>query len=178
MGHPIGPVDGTINEKIARLDSVARANEWMRFLVTYTKWAIVAPALTYVTALDIDMHGPRALTMQRLVMERCDFVVHVGGWLSPHMVLERNWAANLNIPIVDLTFMGAHPPWKLDKASDAIVEHSRFVQSIRPKAPWMIPLATEDVLALRKAEEVLVDDPKRTDALAVIRAIIHAAQRR
>jgi len=179
MSHPIGPAKDA-NEYIARQNNIANANEWMRFLVTHTPWAIVCPSLTFLTSLEKDIDGlagARQMRDQFSILGRCDFLVEVG-WLSPHMGDLRRIADRNHQPHIDLTFMGKSPPWALERAADVIMEHARMTSSIMPRSPWMPPLASEDILALRSAEELLVASPNHPDALAVVRTILNAAARK
>lgn len=178
LSHPIGPSDGE-DEKIARLDNIAHANEWMRFLVARTRgWAIICPVIGYAGALDMDTHAPKALTFQKEWLERSDLVVQVGGWMSPHMLTDRNWASRATIPVLDLMFWGQRPPWHIETASKILEsQYALVASSVRRRAPWLPPLSEADVVALREAEEVLVAEPKHEDALAIVRQILNATMR-
>ena len=178
--HPIGPSQA-IDEKIERLNNIARANDWIRFLVKHTRFAFVAPALTYITALDVDMHTPRSMADCRLVLSRCDVLVQWGGWMSPHMVIDRNHAMNHGQPVVDFTTIyGVDPPWSRKEAPAEIAVLVKMAMGTKPRTGWLPPLDPAEVAALREAEEALSavrgHDPHH-EAIAAMRRIIHAATR-
>ena len=182
--HPIGPMDGA-DEKIARHQNVASANNWIRFLVKHTKFALVAPALTYITALDVDMHTPESMAAMRMVLQRCDMLIQWGGWISPHMVSDRNWAMAAGMPIIDFTpIYGEDPPWRRKEATAEIAALVKMVMGTKPRTGWLPALDPAEIVALREAEEALaVPLPGETrgeahrDAIAAMRRIIHAATR-
>lgn len=97
-----------------RSNNIANSIDWVRFLRAVTPWAICYPSFVYVAALDDVYHHPRSLTDQIEILCRCDVYVPVGGIMNPHMRIEHRHAQHRTagpIPIVDLLYLGRHPPW-------------------------------------------------------------------
>lgn len=174
LSHPIGP-DGHVDDLIRRHDNMAIASEWMRYLVRATRWALLSPALTYAHALDgADVHSPRSLTNQVLILERCDLVAQVGGVMSPHMVIERNRALRGGIPVVDLLFLGEYPPSLNDAKARMVIErHAHDAEQARARSVWLPPLEPGDVERLRQAQLVLANDPNSEEAVMLLQRIVH-----
>jgi len=175
LSHPIGPASH-VEDLMRRHDNIAIAGAWMRYLVRRTRWALVSPVLAFCSALDsTDTHSPRALTDQIAILERCDFVVQIGGTLSPHMVIERNHAARRHIPVVDLLFMGTYPPHDDDEGAQGIIErHVLDVALVGKRAPWLPPLAQGDVEKLRQAQLVLAAEPNMDEVVMLLQRIVSA----
>ena len=105
LSHPIGPL-GPFEALVERGDNLENAGRWLRFLIEHSRWAIMCPWLAYTTAIGSSLYGPRALMDQLSLLERCDVLVQVGGWESPHMQIEGNQARRLGIPVINLTQFG------------------------------------------------------------------------
>lgn len=125
LTHPLGDGDDADNA-VRRADNMAGGIDWFRYLVMHTRWAIQMPWWPFVVAIDDVYHRPRALRDQRKILERCDMLVLVGGWISPHMLIERRYAeASGRIPVLDLTDLGSRPPWATaDITGNAIVRRA------------------------------------------------------
>lgn len=97
-----------------RSDNIANSIDWVRFLRAVTPWAICYPSFVFVAALDEIQYHPKSLTDQIEILCRCHVYVPVGGVMNPHMRVEYVHAKNRvdgPIPIVDLLYLGRHPPW-------------------------------------------------------------------
>ena len=108
LTHPLGPKDA---DQSGRANNVANAVAWVRWIIESTTWAINASWLTHVIAIDDEIHRPRALVDQMAQLVRCDALILVGGWMSPHMRVEHQFAMKRRIPIVDLVSLGYSPPY-------------------------------------------------------------------
>jgi hypothetical protein len=176
LSHPIGPSD-RIDELSAHHDNLEHAGLWLRFLVSHSAWAIMCPWLAYVTAVGTTIYGPRALTDQIMLLERCDVLVQVGGWHSPHMEIEANHAKRRDIPIVDLTDLGLRPIQE-EHIARQLRLRTQVLEKLSKRRVWMPPLDVSDIDALRAAQIALQADPFSDDAKAVIQRIIVAAMRK
>lgn len=177
LSHPIGDAD----DYALRGDNVANAGRWLNFLIDHTRWAVLCPWLAYSNAMPGTLYGPRALTDQIMLLERCDFLVQVGGSISPHMEIERNHAVRHEIPIVNLTQYGDQPSTRQvvrDTIAKALREQAETVRMMMRRRVWLPPLAVEDIAALRSAEVALRSDPFADDARSLIHRIVNAAIRR
>jgi hypothetical protein len=179
LSHPIGPSDavGDIATR-PRQETFSYAGQWLRFLVNHTPWAIMCPWLAYLNSMGAaDLYGPRALTNQIMMLERCDIVVQAGGWVSPHMQIEANHAKRRDMAILDLTDLGTRPI-----QDDHIARQLRLrvavLEKIEKRRVWMPPLDELDIVALRAAQVALQSDPFSDDAKVVIARIVNAASRR
>src|SRR5262245_30980135 len=108
LSHPIGEGDGADAER--RADNIANATEWVKFFIDNTRWIMLCPWFIYTITHGGAIHAPRRLIDQITALERCDLLVLVGGFISPHMKYEMQAAKRLGIPIVDLTTFGVSPP--------------------------------------------------------------------
>lgn len=174
LSHPIGDDD----DLEVRGDNISNAGRWLNFLVDNTRWAIMCPWLAYTTAMTSTLYGPRALTDQILLLERCDFLVQVGGSISPHMEIERNHAVRHEIPIINLTMHGDVPSSRNDVRNNiakALKSQVELVRAVMRRRVWLPPLAIEDIAALRAAEVALRENPQAQEARAMIQRIVHAA---
>lgn len=175
LSHPIGSPDD--DEPVFRRSAFDPAMAWLRLLVKHTSWAIMCPWLAYLNAASADgAFGPRALTDQIKLLERCDVVVQVGGWVAPHMSIEANHAKRRDIPVLSLIDLGMRPIQE-----DHVVRqlHLRAVvlDRSRQRRVWMPPLDELDIAALRAALVALQMDPFSGDARDVIMRIVSAATR-
>ena len=177
LSHPIGPADH-FEQLTERHDNLDNAGSWLRFLIQRTRWAIMCPWLAYTVAGGAELYGPRALTDQIMLLERCDMLIQVGGELSPHMTIERNHARRAGLRIIDLTDLGRKPA-DPDRIATIIKTRTRQLElTTRKRRAWLPPLEEADVDALRAAQLKLQDDPNAADARAVIQRIITAAMQR
>lgn len=177
LSHPIGPADHYTAFQ-ERCDNIVNAGDWLRFLIQRTKWAIMCPWLAYTVAGGSELYGPRALTDQIMLLERCDMLIQVGGELSPHMTIERNHARRAGLRIIDLTDLGYRPS-NPDRIATILKTRTKQLElTTRRRRTWMPPLEDADVDALRAAQLKLQDDPSAIDARAVIQRIITAAMQR
>lgn len=176
MSHPIGPASGH-EEIVVQRDNLAIAHDWFKRLVQATRWALIAPWMAYLTALEGQLYGPRAMIDQRALIERSDILVQVGGWISPHMHFEMNHATRAGLRVVDLTDLGAKPMSEEFVARE-IAKRSKDVEKLRRRRTWLPPLEDEDVQALQAAQVVLQADPYSEDARNVIQRIVVAAMRK
>jgi hypothetical protein len=71
-------------------ENLTSATRWLRWFVEHTDWAICAPWIPYVQALNdaTSSHRQRGLRDDCLMAERCDGIVLVGGRLSSGMERE------------------------------------------------------------------------------------------
>jgi len=174
LSHPLGDID-TMGQ---RGDNIENAGRWLTFLVEHTRWAIMCPWLAYSTMLSRTIYGPRALTDQITLLERCDFLVQIGGWISPHMDIEQKHAMRNSMPIINLTEFGNRPAEHQvvrDAIAKALRKQADLVRVVKKKRVWMPPLEDVDVEALRAAQVALHADPFSDDARALIQRIVHAA---
>jgi len=115
LTHPLGPKDD-IGEMIRRQDNISNAVDWFRFLVEVTPWAIDAPWLGYLIAIDEEAWKKRALMDQQAILRRCDFVIACGHTvergLRGHMRGDVEHARNRHIPVVDCAELGRSPPYE------------------------------------------------------------------
>ena len=83
--------------------------------------AVVADWLIYCELLDDHDPLDRAfgLACDEATVKRCDEIWLVGGALSSGMRHERDIASVAGLRIVDLTFLGAEPPFELPVTFDA-----------------------------------------------------------
>lgn len=107
LTHPLGPKD---LDPTVRADNVANAVDWVRWVMENTSWSVNACWLAHVIAIDDEIHQPRVLVDQMAQLIRCDALILVGGEVSPHMRVQHEFAKKRNIPIVDATMLGRHPP--------------------------------------------------------------------
>lgn len=173
LSHPIGPSD-RMTDLVAHQDNLAYASQWLRVLIAHTPWAIMCPWLAYINAVGNTLHGPRALTDQVMLLERCDFITQVGGWISPHMEIEANHARRRGMPIINLTDLGTRPIQE-DHIARQILIRGKILDKLVKRRVWMPPLDDGDVDALRAAQVALQSDPFSDDAKSVIQRIIVAA---
>lgn len=113
LTHPIGERDAGFGAD--RGDNVAAASEWFRFLKDTTRWAICCPWFAYLAAVDSDFYRRSWITDQCEILSRCDVLVLVGGYVSPHMRIEADHARNRHagaIPVLDLIDLGRLAPWR------------------------------------------------------------------
>lgn len=176
LSHPIGPPDQSIGGQQA--SNVDDASRWLRLLVSATKWAVVCPWLAYTTAVGDALYGPKALVDQIAILERCDLLVQIGGWVSPHMEIERNHANRIGIPVASFIDLGPRPPKDDKLIAEQIRVRARRFDKARRRRVWLPPLENADVEALRAAQIALRADPFSADAVAIMQRIIQAAMRR
>jgi hypothetical protein len=177
LSHPIGPAD-RIEDLTAHHDNLEHASAWLRFLINHTPWAIMCPWLAYLNAFGkSELYGPRALTDQVMMLERCDLLVQVGGWKSPHMAIEANHAKRRDMFVVDLTDLGLRPIQE-EHIARQLRLRSAVLDKLTKRRVWMPPLDDTDVDALRAAQIALQADPFSDDAKNVIQRIIVAAMRK
>lgn len=177
LSHPIGPPNAD-DKPLARHDNLNHAALWLRLLIKHTTWAIMCPWIAYLNAMEgTDLYGPRALTDQITLLERCDIIVQVGGWVSPHMQIEANHARRRDMPILDLTDLGTRPV-QVDRIARQLRLRSSALEKTKRRRVWMPPLDALDIEALRAAQIALQADPFSADAKAIIQRIVIAATRR
>lgn len=177
LSHPVGPGNG--HGLVQKQDNIANASEWLRFLVESTRWAIVCPWFSYIAALGSELHRPRGLIDQLMILERCDLLVLCGGWLSPHMRLEHSRAIKHGIPILDLTDYGERPPDRgsseYERAGYILTSRANTAIASIARRVWLPPLTVLEIQALRLARNVLREDPTYDEASELLRKIITAA---
>jgi hypothetical protein len=176
LSHPIGPQD-RYEAMEEHHDNLEHAHSWFKFLVAHTRWAILAPWLAYLAAVGQDLYGPRALTDQVTLLGRCDLLVQVGGWISPHMTIEQNHAKRMGIRVVNLADLGVTPIQDVFISSEVRKRTIDLDKNV-PRRAWMPPLDEADVDVLRKAQVALHNEPNTEDARALIQRIVTAAMRR
>ena len=106
LAHPAGAPTPR-----ARAAYLERAKRWFRWALSQD----VAPIADWIIACEfLDDSDPaqraRGLACARLSIPRCDELWLVGGRVSGGMALEREIALRANIPVRDLTALGAEPP--------------------------------------------------------------------
>jgi hypothetical protein len=109
LTHPLGEKVSAADNQ-TRNDNIANTLSWVRWFVDHTPWAICAHWLTHVMAIDDELHRPRALIDQTVLLHRSDVLIMVGGHTSPHMRLEYQYARHRKIPVLDATVLGRSPP--------------------------------------------------------------------
>lgn len=177
LSHPIGPSWGA-DEMAVHRDNLEHANQWLRFLIAHTPWAIICPWLAYLNAIgSAALYGPRALTDQIMILERADLIVQVGGWQSPHMQIEANHGRRRGMPLVDLTDLGLRPIQEEHIARQLNLRIA-VLEKVERRRVWLPPFDELDIAALRAAQIALQTDPFSDDAKAVIARIITAATKR
>lgn len=176
LSHPIG--DSDTPEQ--RGDNIENAGRWLAFIIDNTKWAVMCPWLAYTVSMNSALYGPRALTDQIALLERCDLLVQVGGWLSPHMEIEQNHAKRHDVPIINLTRFGDRPSSREQvrtTIAQAMRQQIAQVRAMKKRRVWLPPLDDSDIEALRAAQVMLQTDPFSADSRALIQRIVHAALR-
>lgn len=180
LSHPLGSSQN--DEVVQHYDNISNAGEWLGFLIEHTRWAVMCPWLAYLRASGFrDLHRPRALVDQIRMLERSDLVIQVGGWKSPHMLIEERHALRNDMPVLDLTSFG-YVPSKNEHELDKTIKYLRdqgaaIVKSSKPRRVWLPPLQKEDIDALRAAQLVLRADPFSQEAALAIERIVQAALR-
>lgn len=96
---------------ITHSDNMANSIAWFRFLVMATRWAIMMPAFAYLVAIPESTGRPRSIADRAVMLGLCNVLVMCGPEISPHMRIEQRLAKAQSIPVLDLTDMGAVPPW-------------------------------------------------------------------
>lgn len=104
MAHPVG------TDPEVRKANIQRALRWLRYLVSTYPYAVCAPWLPYVMALDESSHRERGINDDLSVLKLCDRMVLVGGTLSPGMEREQNFFISLGKPVDSLLYLGDEPP--------------------------------------------------------------------
>lgn len=177
LSHPVGPGNG--HGMVQKHDNIAKASEWIGYLVEATHWPIVCPWFAYLAALGTELKRPRGLIDQLMILERCDLLVLCGGWISPHMRLEHSRAVKHGIPILDLTDFGEYPPRygteSFDKSTTVVASRAAAAINSIPRRVWLPPLSLTEVQTLRLARNALREDPKHDEASELLRRIITAA---
>jgi hypothetical protein len=128
MAHPVAPTEAQIAAKmdgdpVLRLprdlaitycvrDNLDSATAWLRWLVENTNWAISAPWIPYVQALNdaTSSHRERGLRDDCAMAARCDGIILVGGRLSSGMEREWNAVKDRDGWVLDLLHLGPTPP--------------------------------------------------------------------
>jgi hypothetical protein len=128
MAHPVAPTEEQITAKmdgdpVLRLprdlaitycvqDNLDSATAWLRWLVENTNWAISAPWIPYVQALNdaTSSHRERGLRDDCAMAARCDGIILVGGRLSSGMEREWNAVKDRDGWVLDLLHLGPTPP--------------------------------------------------------------------
>lgn len=176
LSHPIGPT-GTFFETVTHRDNITHAHAWIKRLVDHTRWAVVAPWLAYLPAVGNNLYGHRMLHDQTLLLERCDVLVQVGDWISPHMEIEMNHALRRNMPIIDLTDFGDRPKSEAAVAQ-AIKARDAELARLPFQGAWMTMLDATDIATLKAAQTALSSDPFSDAAIGLLQRIIDVAMRR
>lgn len=111
LAHPLGAgVDRDAN--------IARATRWFAWLsdlgfLVHAPWILLAQVWTEerrAQGLEIDRRFIDFLGALNAV-SRSDFSIALtGGRISPGMTDERDWASDVGLRIIDLTFLGPEPP--------------------------------------------------------------------
>ena len=112
LAHPVAPVPGgpTVAE------NVTNALAWLKCIVLASRgWAVCAPWIPYVQVLEDSgkVECPirrRGMADDLAVLERCDFMVMVGGRISRGMQGEKEHAEERGIPVFDWTSAGYRVP--------------------------------------------------------------------
>lgn len=175
LAHPVGS-GGTVAELEARQQNIANTCAWLRFLVDNTPFSVSVPWLPYVQTLDESTYRERGIADDLAGLERCDLVILCGGRVSPGMAAERDHAAKLGIPVVDLTSFGYRPPASAEDCARAVIAfRAGRASSAKPRRVWLPPLALDDVGELKGNRVIL-----RAHAVdhGVLDAIIEAAEAR
>jgi hypothetical protein len=129
LAHPVAPTEQQIDAKMCLLpgetfglprevavaycvrDNLDSATHWLRWFVEHTDWAICAPWIPYVQALNdaTSSHRERGLRDDCLMAERCDGIVLVGGRLSSGMEREMVAVRQKGGFVIDLLSLGPSP---------------------------------------------------------------------
>lgn len=127
LTHPLGDPEEKGGE--TRMNNVANAMQWFKFMVMTTRWVITCPWFVYYAAIDDVFHRPRAIRDCIEIMSRSDIVVLCGGVMAPHMRLEMGHAQRKTdgpIPVLDLLELGRQPPWeRMQKVQQDILRLAR-----------------------------------------------------
>jgi hypothetical protein len=93
-------------------DNLDSALSWLRWLVGNTDWAISAPWIPYVQALNdaTSSHRERGLRDDCAMAARCDGIILVGGRISSGMEREWNAVKDRDGWVLDLLHLGPTPP--------------------------------------------------------------------
>jgi hypothetical protein len=174
LSHPIGPAMDMAELSI-RSDNIDTAGHWFKTLVECTRWAILCPWLAYTVTLGNELYGPRALTDQIRLLDRCDLLVQVGNYRSGHMDIEENHARRRNMPVLNL--VGLHPADDDDVKAEVAKRAAAITKTARVRM-WLPPLDDHDIDVLRAAEIMLAADPFSEEARALIQQIMSAALKR
>lgn len=110
IDHPLGEKNGG-EKMITRHSNIASTLRWCRFVFEATPWIVVCPWLSFVLFADDEIHRPKVMGQQAILLTRTtDIVVATGGWISPHMLMNRDRCARHRIPWIDTTELGRDPP--------------------------------------------------------------------
>lgn len=178
ISHPVGIALGSAEDFAARQNNLANFIDWVSFLARHVRWSLEISWYAYIVALG-EQGKPLGMVHNLAKLERCDFVVQIGGNVSPHMGYELQQAARRNIPNVDLTGMGYAPPWHWDERAIQSFIEERAANAMRSgsRAPWMPPLTAADLETLRDIRRRVAPAGRDDFAQAVIDRIIAAAER-
>ncbi len=86
-------------------------------LATVADWIVMSSVLE-----ETEENRAMGLACDFALIERCDLVIHVGGRVSSGMALEAEHAAECDVRVVDLTWLGFEPP----EPTPAILEAVRM----------------------------------------------------
>ena len=94
------------------LENLARAKRWYVWIMKTFDVAIVADWIISCELFDDAVPAARALglSMNSALVARCDEVWLVGGRISSGMEFEKECGDELEMRIMDLTFLGVEPP--------------------------------------------------------------------
>jgi hypothetical protein len=112
LAHPLG--DNHLPDlAVEHGDNMAGSQDWFCFLIAATPWAIECSWREYRSALNQSFYGGRTVVDQRVILRRCNLLVLAGGKIAPHMTQLCRFAREVPpIPVLDLSYLGTHPPWK------------------------------------------------------------------
>ena len=176
VAHPIG--DGEAADDERRGDNIANAGDWIRFFTDITRWTCLAPWHTWAITHGESIYAPRRLMDQISALERCDLLVMVGGFVSPHMNYELQAAKRAGIPVADLTLFVVSPPEQTDE--DAVTSIlARVKRSINrvPRRVWL-PLFTErDIYEMKELTHAVAAHlpGEHNNAVGLLTRIVEAA---
>jgi hypothetical protein len=175
MAHPLG--EGGLADLEKRSDNISNAGEWVRFFIDSTRWVILCPWYVYAVTHGEEIYAPRRIVDQLSALERCDLLVLVGGFISPHMNYEMQSAKRLGIPVVDLTTFGISPPTLSEDNIQVVLARAQRAIGRGPRRVW-VPLLTEENLEeLKRARHSLYTHmpDEHNAAVALLDRIIQAA---
>jgi hypothetical protein len=112
LAHPVGERD-LPDDAVQYGDNMAGAHDWISFLSAVARDLVIECSWVAMnTALSPRFYGGKLVTSAHEILQVCGLLVLVGGRISPHMRHLLSWAATFRVPVLDLTDIGTHPPWR------------------------------------------------------------------